>query len=101
MTAASETLFRVIGAAYYLSGTLLLATPAPSGCGGCTIVAVKKRTPAFRRRKLSSVVVRKAITSYYSEQEQREIEKAAAEQNVSKSSFVASAALKEARRLIK
>jgi uncharacterized protein (DUF1778 family) len=61
---------------------------------------VKKEPSSFRRRKLSAVV-RKAITSYYTEQEQREIAKAAAEQNISKSSFVASAALKEARRLIK
>jgi uncharacterized protein (DUF1778 family) len=43
--------------------------------------------------------VRKAITSYYTDQEQKEIEKVAKQQNVSKSSFVASAALKEARRL--
>jgi uncharacterized protein (DUF1778 family) len=56
-----------------------------------------KRT-AFRRRKLSSIV-RKAITSYYTDEEQKEIEKAAKQQNISKSSFVASAALREARRL--
>lgn len=62
----------------------------------CTIHHVKQT--GFRRRKLSSVV-RKAITSYYTDQEQKEIEKAAKQQNISKSSFVASAALKEARRL--
>jgi len=60
---------------------------------------VKKKAAAFKRRKLSSVV-RKAITSYYTEQEQRDIELAAKLQGISKSSFVASAALKEARRLI-
>ena len=56
------------------------------------------RTPRFKRRKLSAVV-RKAITSYYTDVEQKEIELAAKRQNISKSSFVASAALKEARRL--
>ena len=60
---------------------------------------VKKQSPGFRRRKLSAVV-RKAITSYYTDQEQMEIEKAAKQQKISKSSFVASAALKEARRMI-
>jgi len=59
---------------------------------------VKKQPSGFRRRKLSDVV-RKAITSYYTDQEQTEIEKAAEKQKISKSSFVASAALKEARRL--
>lgn len=44
-------------------------------------------------------MVRKAITSYYTEQEQAEIAHAAKQQNVSMSSFVASSALKEARRL--
>jgi uncharacterized protein (DUF1778 family) len=43
--------------------------------------------------------VRKAITSYYTAQEQMEIEQAAKQQAISMSSFVASAALKEARRL--
>jgi uncharacterized protein (DUF1778 family) len=57
-----------------------------------------KQQPAYRRRKLSDVV-RKAITSYYTYQEQAEIEKAAKLQKISKSSFVASAALKEARRV--
>jgi uncharacterized protein (DUF1778 family) len=59
---------------------------------------VKKQTAGFTRRKLSTVV-RKAITSYYAEPEQVEITRAAKQQNVSLSSFVASAALKEARRL--
>jgi uncharacterized protein (DUF1778 family) len=62
-------------------------------------LSVKRQSPSFKRRRLSTVV-RKAITSYYTDQEQQEIEKAAKKQNVSKSSFVASAALKEARRLI-
>lgn len=64
----------------------------------CTIISVKKQPTRFKRRRLSSVV-RKAITSYYTDLEQKEIEVAAKGQNVSKSSFVASAALKEARRL--
>jgi uncharacterized protein (DUF1778 family) len=59
---------------------------------------VVKKQPTFRRRKLSAVV-RKAITSYYTDQEQAEIEKAAKQQRISKSSFVASAALREARRI--
>jgi hypothetical protein len=63
-----------------------------------TIMPVKKQPASFRRRRLSAVV-RKAITSYYTEQEQMEIEKAAKQQKISKSSFVASAALKEARRI--
>lgn len=46
-------------------------------------------------------MVRKAITSYYTDQEQMEIEKAAKQQKISMSSFVASAALKEARRLVR
>jgi len=58
---------------------------------------VKKRPAAFSRRKLVSVV-RKAITSYYTEQEQQEIAQSARRQGISMSSFVASAALKEARR---
>jgi uncharacterized protein (DUF1778 family) len=62
------------------------------------LISVKKQPAGFRRRKLS-VVVRKAITSYYTDQEQSEIEKAARQQKISKSSFVASAALKEASRM--
>jgi uncharacterized protein (DUF1778 family) len=57
---------------------------------------VKKQSAGFARRRLSTVV-RKAITSYYTEQEQAEIARAAKQQNVSMSSFVASAAIKEAR----
>jgi uncharacterized protein (DUF1778 family) len=57
-----------------------------------------KKPAAIKRRKLSAVV-RKAITSYYTDQEQLEIERAARQQEISKSSFVASAALKEARRI--
>jgi uncharacterized protein (DUF1778 family) len=59
---------------------------------------VKKQPAGFTRRRLSAVV-RKAITSYYTEQEESEIQKAAKQQKISKSSFVASAALKEARRI--
>ncbi len=62
-----------------------------------TITVVKKRSARFTRRKLAAVI-RKAITSYYTEPEQREIERAAKLQGISMSSFVASAALKEARR---
>jgi uncharacterized protein (DUF1778 family) len=51
----------------------------------------------LRRRRLTSLV-RKRITSYYTESEQAELIKAAATQGVSLSSFVASAALKEARK---
>jgi hypothetical protein len=61
-------------------------------------LSVLKRTPNFRRRRLSAVV-RKAITSYYTSDEQMEIERTAKQLRISKSSFVASAALKEARRL--
>jgi uncharacterized protein (DUF1778 family) len=42
--------------------------------------------------------VRKAITSYYTEQEQAEIARAAKEQSISMSNFVAAAALREARK---
>ena len=65
---------------------------------GATIDAVKKRPARLTRRKLAAVV-RKAITSYYTEQEQLEIERAATLKGISMSSFVASAALAEARRL--
>jgi uncharacterized protein (DUF1778 family) len=66
---------------------------------GATITPVKKQSAGFRRKL--SAVVRKAITSYYTEQEQIEIERAAKQQKISMSSFVASAALKEARRLVR
>jgi hypothetical protein len=59
---------------------------------------VRKKSPGFTRRKLSAVV-RKAITSYYTEQEQLEVDRAAKSQGISMSNFVASAALKEARRV--
>jgi uncharacterized protein (DUF1778 family) len=61
-----------------------------------TIKRVKRQSVAFTRRKLAAVV-RKAITSYYTEPEQQEIAHAAKRQGISMSSFVASAALKEAR----
>jgi uncharacterized protein (DUF1778 family) len=51
-----------------------------------------------RRRRLNSSV-RKRITSYYVESEQAEIAAAAASQGISLSSFIASAALKEARKI--
>ena len=44
-------------------------------------------------------VVRKAITSYYTSEEHMEIDGAAKQLRISKSSFVASAALREARKL--
>jgi uncharacterized protein (DUF1778 family) len=59
---------------------------------------VKKEPVAFTRRKLAKVV-RKAISSYYTEQEHQEIARAAQSQRVSLSSFVASAALDEALRV--
>ena len=51
-----------------------------------------------RRRRLTSSV-RKRITSYYIESEQEEIAAASASQGVSLSSFIASAALNEARKI--
>jgi len=58
---------------------------------------VKKRPRGFSRRRLSAVV-RKAIISYYNEDEKNEIARAAKKRGTSVSSFVASAALAEARR---
>jgi uncharacterized protein (DUF1778 family) len=52
----------------------------------------------LRRRKLTSSI-RKRITSYYIASEQEEIATAAASQGVSLSSFIASAALREARKI--
>lgn len=52
----------------------------------------------LRRRRLTSSV-RKRITSYYTESEQNELATAAATRGVSLSSFIASAALSEARKL--
>jgi hypothetical protein len=57
-----------------------------------------RKTPSFTRRKLASVT-RKAISSYYSDEEQGEVIRAAQKQKISLSAFVAAAALKEARRL--
>jgi hypothetical protein len=57
-----------------------------------------RKVPSFTRRKLSSVT-RRAISSYYSDQEHEEIIRAAHNQKISISAFVAAAALKEARRL--
>jgi len=51
-----------------------------------------------RRRRLTNSV-RKRITSYYIESEQEEIAAAAASQGVSLSSFIATAALNEARKI--
>jgi uncharacterized protein (DUF1778 family) len=59
-----------------------------------------KRTTSFSRRRLSTAV-RKAIISYYTEQEKQEIAQAAKRQGISVSSFVASASLKQARRTIR
>lgn len=69
----------------------------PAG-DGATIKGVKNRPVAFTRRKLAPVV-RKAIISYYTKEEKEEVTDAAKRQRISLSSFVASAALKEARRL--
>jgi len=64
---------------------------------GATIRSVKEKPAAFTRRKFSAVV-RKGIISYYTEQEKLEIAQAAKREGVSMSSFIASAALKEAWR---
>ena len=82
------------------SVALLCTEPSWDDCTSsirCYHQPVKKQPVGFRRKL--SAVVRKAITSYYTDQEQMEIEKAARQQKISKSSFVASAALKEARRI--
>jgi len=57
-----------------------------------------RKKNVLRRRRLTSSV-RKRITSYYTESEQEELTSAAATQGVSLSSFIASAALKEARKI--
>jgi uncharacterized protein (DUF1778 family) len=59
---------------------------------------MQKTKPIPRRRRLASSV-RKRITSYYTEAEQRELATAARIQGVSLSSFIASSALKEARKI--
>jgi len=69
---------------------------ASAGMGRCSITLVKK-SPGFTRRKFSTAA-RKAIISYYTEQEKLEILKAANKQGISVSSFVASAVLEQARR---
>ncbi len=60
-------------------------------------MANRKAGPA--RRKLSQAVVRTVISAYFSEQEKQEIAAAAENQGISMSSFVAAAALKDARRV--
>jgi uncharacterized protein (DUF1778 family) len=65
--------------------------------GGVTMAYVKSKSTSFRRRKLSAVI-RKAITSYYTAEEQQEIARAAKREGISMSSFVATASLVEARR---
>ncbi len=56
------------------------------------------RKKSISRRRQLTVSVRKRITSYYTESEQEEIAAAAASRGVSLSSFIASAALTEARK---
>ncbi len=76
--------------------------PAGAGaeCCDATISNVAKHPPSFTRRKLAAVV-RKAMISYYTEEERQEIREAAKRNRVSLSSFIAAAALKEARRVIR
>jgi uncharacterized protein (DUF1778 family) len=57
-----------------------------------------RKREVLRRRRLTASI-RKRITSYYTENEQEEIATAASSQGLSLSSFVASAALKEARKI--
>jgi len=52
----------------------------------------------LKRRKLARAV-RKRVTSYYNENEKNEIAAAAAKEGVSLSSFIASVAIKEARKV--
>jgi hypothetical protein len=96
----------------YLFGCIRVGTERPKCCrhgfrsmpltrarlDGDTIILVKNRPVTFTRRKLAAVV-RKAIISYYTEQEKEEVRQAAKRERVSISSFVASSAIKEARRL--
>jgi hypothetical protein len=63
---------------------------------GVTMTDVKAKSSSFRRKL--SAVVRKAITSYYTAEEQQEIAQAAKREGISMSSFVATASLAEARR---
>ena len=76
-------------------GSYQARTVESSHCNA-TISAVKEKPVAFTRRKFSAVV-RKGIISYYTEPEKQEVAQAAKREGVSMSSFVASAALKEAR----
>lgn len=78
-------------------GTALSSNAPEWDFVGATIRLVNKRSARFTRRKLAAVV-RKAIISYYNEQEKHEIMQAAKKLGQSVSSFVASAALMEARR---
>jgi len=55
---------------------------------------VSKKNPVMRRRM--SIVNRKTILSYYTQEEAQEIVKAAKQQGMSISNFVATAALREA-----
>jgi len=57
-----------------------------------------RKKEILRRRRLATSI-RKRITSYYSEAEQKEIVTAAASQGISLSSFVASVVLREARNI--
>ena len=59
---------------------------------------MQKKKPILRRRRLATSV-RKRATSYYTEAEHGEIAAAAAAEGVSLSSFIARAALKEARKI--
>ncbi len=59
---------------------------------------MQKKKQVLRRRRLTTSVRRRA-TSYYTEAELRDIAAAAATEGVSLSSFIASAALKEARKI--
>jgi hypothetical protein len=65
---------------------------------GIAIRCAMAQRKVLRRRKLA-LSVRKRVTSYYDEKEKSEIAAAAATEGVSLSSFIASVALKEARRI--
>ena len=65
--------------------------------GGVGLKCHMQKKNILRRRRLTTAD-RKRATSYYSEEEHRDIAAAAAREGVSLSSFIASAALKEARK---
>ncbi len=65
--------------------------------GQSNIANVPKGGPGRSRRKLPTARVR--ITAYYTEEEQREIVKAANKLRITLSGFVAQAVLREARRI--